>query len=247
MNYFGNEKEISIKELIYYLSLKWKKIVLYVVTAMLITLGINSYNAYKYMDILGRKIVCYALIKYMVIVAIVVGFLYVMLSVAVYIFSDTIKSVDEFVRLSKIKVIVNVCLNEDSINTRNKLVRKILGINAKRINIQDSLKYISKIIMNDVHIEENNETNIVVVSTLEHEGAEKFVSELSGIVSQNVKVLYIGDYQNEQGVIEKICSADCVILMEYQYSSRYSEIERMCTMMDGLKKDILGVVLVEQN
>ena len=244
MEYIKDEKEISIKELIVSVLLQWKKILIVGVIAILIVVIGNISEAIKYIDILGAGKVVKILLKqsiiYGILAAVACGGYYA----AVYLFTDNIKSVNDFVGATNIPVIG--CIPDSKNKGRiDRLIKKIVGVRLYKDNRDEYIAHIAKTIEADLMARNVSKTDVACVVSSGVENATSLVKAIDNKMSADISLVNAGDINVSSEGVSAVMQTKYIILLEQEGASKYRELKHTCQKLSSWNKDILGAVLVD--
>lgn len=246
MDYFKEEKEISIKELLFSVVLKWRSIISIILITMVASILINSIYAIRYIDILGKSLIISAIIKQVVINAIVSGLIMGCVYAFVHLFTDTIKSVQEFTMVCNMSIVG--CIANDKVKNNSKidkLIKKSKGIKYKIDEIESQKEYIAKVIERSLLAENTKEKQIVaIVSSCSVEYSKQVTDAIKEKITNMIEIIAVDDINNSPSAIDDILNADYIIFAESEGKSKYYEFDQAIRKIQEWNKKILGIILV---
>ena len=245
MKYIEEEREISVKELFFYIIYKWRSILFSAIVTVITTMLINVKAILKYKDVLGISVVITAFIKHLIIVTFLVVAVIVTVYALLFLFSDTIKSPREFSRVCGVPV-VGCIGKEGKRNIIDKILRKLNGVKYKVENNSLYEQCIAKVIEKTIGTAElSEERTIVIMSSYSEKCAEAVAAGINKKMVASVKISAIGDVDILPTSIDAIENADYVLLAECQEKSKYFEFEQTMCKIDRFNKKVIGVVLID--
>ena len=247
MDFFKQEKEISIKDMFFCIAIKWRSILYVMLLAALATFIVNIVPSLKYAAILGVGVVGKALVTQIALVCVVSVICIIAVYVVVFMFTDTIKSANECASFCSIPIIG--CIVKKKHKKNNILdicIKKGGGIKYRVDDVEQHKQCLSKIVENVVlKDQKESKKRIVVVSSYSLECAERIKEAIDCGVKSNIEVLVAGDIRLYPDAIDKIASAEYVICAECQGKSKYHDLKKLVTEIAGWKKEIVGIVIEE--
>ena len=247
MEIVNKQKEIEIRHLLCCICLKWKKILLYTLGVMIFTGVINGVRSINYFDVLEKSIIIKVIVLRMILIGLIFGFFMVGVYILKYIFSDVIKTEDEFINVCNINLI-GKSISLKKYNMIDGWIKKIFGISNDNLKEEDYINHIAKAIEMDLETRDTNDNIVIaVVSSCSKKKIEDFVGKLDLISAKNVKIVYAGDITKDAGAIDIIYSAKYTLLVECQCESKYSHIENICNRLCMWKKSPIGAVILGAN
>ena len=248
MSLVKDEKDISIKELLCYVSLKWRRILLFIILSMVLVVTLNIRSAYKYTEFLSTNVIISAIIKRMILVGAVTGVFSIFCYILKFILADTIKSVNEFYRVCDIKVIG--CFTSEKKHSKiDELIKKAFGLKILKEDISNCASYAAKIIEVDIVKELNTDEVVLALisSDLKMEEIEYVRELLNKYMSKKVRFIPTPEIDTHAEAIDKVIESDGVILIEKRGISKYSNIEKKCNRILSWNKNIMGVILLDMD
>lgn len=247
MEYIKEEKEINIKEMIFYICLKWRVYLVVLITSILLILGLNARATYKFIPVLGKKIVFWALAKNMFIYIILILVLIVGVRALKYIFSDAIKSINEYNLMCKIKCLGIIPeANQGKRSVVDKLLYRYNGVKVARADRDVYIERICNLLKHNLLFDSLEAVNIAIVSSCSSvESSELQQMFEKKKLSINMQIFDAGDIINSAEGVKKVSEAQYVILAERQGKSKYSELNQTCKQLSSWNKEILGTVLLD--
>lgn len=247
MNYFKEEREISIKEIFYYVCSRWRSIAAVVVFSMIVVMAINIPGAIEYHIILGDSVIAKEIAKYMIIVGVLLGVLITIFYVMKFLFTDTIKSVNEFAMICKMDIIGKIVAKKHKNSIFDRWLRKLNGIKIVYKEKEQHAEYIAKVIGKSVQ-DCNNQSEKVKIAIISSNNLEtaKTVEQTVGVrVDSNIELFSVGDICASPEALTYVMDAEFVILAECQGKSKYYEMEQVISKLKLWNKKILGVILID--
>lgn len=246
MNYFKEEKEISIKELLYFCALRWRSIFTVALITAVCTAIANVFPARKYIDILGISTIVTAIVKNVVIATIVCMAFVVGIYIVKFLFTDTIKSVQEFIMICNMPILG--CIPKEKKKQDcfiDKWLKKIYGVRLKCIEKEKQVEYIVKNIEKSYSLVSKNEkSRIVLVSSYSKDYAERVLELMADKISEKIEFVLAQDMYTSAESIDNVINADYIVFVEQQGKTKYYEFEQIIRKINSYKKNILGVILM---
>ncbi len=248
MIYIKEEKELSVKDIFFDICAKWRSVIGICFLGVFVVALVNVPSFLQYKEVLGLSGVCKVLIKHLVVVGIVIAFCVIVFYAIKYLVSDTIKSVEEYSLYSNVKILgVIPQKNNKKHFFIDKIIKKYRGIKLFSTNRDCLIKRVANVINTEIGLKDlKNIVSIAVVSSCSASESDEFVKLVeSKVLSDNIKLLSAGDIMVSADAINIIYKADCVILVERQGKSKYSEMKKTCEMLDSWNKEIMGAILLD--
>lgn len=247
MNYFKEEKEISIKELLFSIASKWRGILRVMLVTIVVTLLINIISAINYIEILGVVVIIKAIFKQIIINSIVAIILMAAIYACVFLFTDTIKSIQEFTMVCNMPILGCIARKEEKYVLKiDKWIKRTKGIRFKISEIELQKEYIAKVLENNITAENvKSKIKVAIVSSYSIDCAELVKDSIIDKVSNVIEIIAVSDINMSPYSIDEIINADYVVFAEYQGKSKYYELEQAIHIMEEWEKKVMGIVLVE--
>lgn len=247
MNFIKEERDINIKELLLHVFAKWRSILATGTCGVLLVFIINFANVLKYRKILGNTVVIVELLKYIAIgfaVPIVISIVFYAFR---YMFSDIIKSTNEYNMTSELKLLGGIPKLDIKNNCFiDKIIKKCMGIKILHADRDKLIKRVYNVIAAESLLRDKDVYMIAVVSSYKNETTESFVETLNpALAMQNLRIVSAGDILVNENAINIVMEADYVVVVEQQGKSKYSEFEQTCKNLESWNKKILGTVLLD--
>lgn len=245
MEFMKSERELSVKELFCNVLSKWRSILFTVLIAVVITVGINVPSAKEYVGVIGRATVIKALIKQVFIIGVLTGGALVVVYVFKFLFTDTVKSVNEFKLICNINFLGSM-IDESTKKTGkiDTVIKKINGIKYQKKDAERYIEHIAKVIENSIDLKGNSKVTIAIVSSCANKVCDEAVDMLKEKVMSEINLVSAGDVTMSPTAITQVIEADYVILAESIGVSKYYEIEQTVTKICEMKKNVMGMVLL---
>ena len=248
MKVVKDDRSINLKELLFYVISRWRSFIVVALLTVLITIIINCPNVLFYAKQEGVEFVCTLMIK-SILTYVLASILFVFVVYASrYIFSDTIKSVNEYLSTCELRLIgVIPKEKEKRLSCIDKFVRNCSGIRTSGKNRDKLQKRISNVIVCEIETGKNiNKPNITIVSSYSDETAEQLYNLLfEDFPAEYATLVIAGDIFESAYAVEAVMKADYIVLAESQDNTRYFELVRLCKELESWKKNILGTVLMD--
>lgn len=246
---FIEEREIDLKDMLYYICKKWRGLLLAAVIAMMLLL---LFKIPQLIELNNVADVLKQSAKY-VVIGILVGLILMFVLYAVlYVVTGEIKSENEFMANCRLNVLgVLPKKNEKKLNCMDKLNRRIFGINRY---IDDFDKLADRLaeeiravlsVISDANIDTKDDLCIGVVSTDSEETARELADLMNSKFNETVKVVTAGNILKNAESIRMVMTSDKIIIVERIAASRYQMVEKAYKKLEKWQKDIVGVVLVD--
>lgn len=246
---FIEEREIDLKDLLYYIFKKWRRLLLAAVIVMILLLLFRMPILLKLnsaADILKQSA------KY-VVIGVVTGLILMCFVYAVlYVINGKIKSENEFItncRLSVLEILPKK--NSKKLNGIDRLIRRMFGVNRHTEDfdkLTDRLAEEIKAVLSVINREKNDmkeDIYIGIVSTDSGETASELADLVNSRFNGTVKVVAAGNILKSAESIKIVMMSDKIIMVERIAASKYQMVEAAYKKLEKWQKDIVGVVLVD--
>lgn len=256
-NELFNEKEIDLKDMLFYICKRWRSILVGMLAFML---AVVIFKLSSVMNLNGAGAVFKQIIKYAVI-GLIVGFVVMaVFYAAMYAFTGRIKSESEFKTCCKLCVLgVLPKIDEKKLNGIDRFVRHVFGVDRKAEDfdglsdrLSEEIKALLSVRSNGNCRNEGNDKNAEKctphVSVISSEG-ETVSVKMAGFfekkLNSSANVTSAGDILTSAKGVQDVVNAASVIVVERIGTSKYVKVEEELTKLLQWEKDILGVVLLD--
>lgn len=246
---FIEEREIDLKDLLYYIFKKWRRLLLSAVIVMILLLLFRIPVLIKLnsvADVLKQSA------KY-VVIGVLAGLLLMCFVYAVfYVINGKIKSENEFMtncRLSVLEVLPKK--NSKKLNGIDRLIRRMFGVDRHTEDfdkLTDRLAEEIRAMLSAINGEKNDikeDLYIGIVSTDSGETASELADLVNSRFNGTAKVVAAGDILKSAESVQTVMMSDKIIMVERIAASRYQKVEAAYKKLEKWQKDIVGVVLVD--
>lgn len=236
----NDEKELDLKELFYNVFRNWKFIFLFPIISVFVFLIIKVNYIFREAQVIG--------IAKLILIGYVVGFFcMIFFYVFRFITSGVIKSSSELWNYSKLNLLGVVPATSTKKDGKIDLfIKRVLGgVEIREEDCQELINCIAKEVKIEMDTILNGKGNIALVSSRPKEEIAKFKTMVEEQLPNEIKLCLAGDIRLNSKGKESAVGADCVILVEKQFESRYSDLEEICRRLNTWKKKILGIVLLD--
>ena len=246
---FIKEREIDLKDMLYYICRKWRGLLLATVSIMVL-LVLFKIPALTQLN--GVVMVLKQLSKYAIIGAFVGLILMCFLYAVLYVVGGKIKSENEFRANCSLNIIgVLPEKGGKKLNGMDRLVRRLFGVD-RRVEDFDALIWRRveeiKIILSVVNVEqpaEKGDLCIGVVSTESDETASELTDLFKTKLNGTIKVVAAGNILKNAESVRVVMESDVVLMTERIASSNYQMIEESYKKLDMWEKKVIGIVLMD--
>lgn len=247
MDFVKKDREINLKEFILFMCLKWKMYLVVLVSTAAIVGLLNVYGSIKYYPILGAKIILLELVKKVIICAVILIGVIVVIRGLTYLFTDVIKSVEDYNATTAIKCIGVIPTSDDKkISKIDRMLYKCKGVKVERNQKPIYINRICNIIKQMICCDMIKGSTIAIVSSCSSYESGELTELLEGQTSiDNIKIIDAGDVMYSAEAVDRVAEAEYIILAERQGKSKYSEFEQTCKNLESWNKKILGTVLLD--
>lgn len=247
MNHENIERQINIKELIFSVVAKWRKIFVITLIAILATAIINIPSAISYISRLGAMLVIKILVRQMLAVGVFAFVGIIILYAFMYIISDKVKSIIDYELNSNLKLLGAVVLETNKYNNAvDRFIKKCRGINLYHKDRSQHIKRISNVIKAELSVKTCCEHNtIALVSVCSRECVEEFERIIANEKIENVTFKIASDILTSADSIKTVMESDYVLMVECQEKTTYAQLNSSICMIDSWKKEVIGLVLTD--
>ena len=242
MEYVKEEREISVKEMFSYVLFNWKRVLGITIAVVLIVVIINIFDTVKYASIFGIVPVIKVLLKSCAIYGILSGGLCVFYYAVTFLFTDKIKSVNDFSNATNIPVIAYTP-NKTQNGKIDRFIKKIFGVKVQANKYKEYENYVVKAIELELISKNVNVEQVVIITSANSLEIQEIVDAMNENTNSNIAFLNAGDISGSADAIDKVMKTDYVVLVEKQGESKYSELKRTCKKLTAWNKNILGAVI----
>ena len=241
------ERQINIRELVFAVAQNWRKIFIFTILAMVVTLFLNIPSAISYLGKLGVVLIAKVLIKQLIFIGIATFVGCIIVYFFVYITSDKIKSVIDYSLNCDIKLLgVSTKENHRHKNMIDNLFKKCRGIGIYYSEQDEYIQRIINVIKAELSVRnKESKVEIALVSVCEKEIISKFMNLLNkkmqddGIIFREA-----ANILTSAESVETVTCVDYVIMVESEDKTTYSKLNSSIKLIASWEKDIIGMILV---
>lgn len=243
----NEERQINIRELVFAIIQKWRRIAVCTLISMVLTGIINIPSAIKYVNQLGVILVIKTLLKQVLFIGIITLVGIVIIYFFMYITSDKIKSVVDYSLNCDIKLLgISTRKNYTYNNFFDRYIKKCRGINVHYSEQDEYIKRIINVIKAELAVRDNEaEFKIALVS----ECANEVISDLKKLLDEKIedeKIVFTlaGDVLKSAESVDTVMRAKYIIMVGCEEMTTYSNLNNSLELMKTWQKDIIGMILV---
>lgn len=244
---FVEEKEIDLKDMLYYICKKWRSVGICSLAAMVIMILVKIPAL---VDLKGIGAILKHLGKYALIGFLVGFFLLCVIYAIIYVTSDKIKSENEFKTNCRLDILGVLPKNDGKkLNGVDRYVRRIFGINrrAKEFNtLVDRLAEEIKAVLSTKSISKSDVKTIfvTVVSTETDKTAVELSKLINSRLNGNIKMTVAGNILENAESVRTVMNADVILMVGKIGETKYGIVEESYKKILNWEKDIIGIVLM---